>query len=136
MRCMTALKDEAEAARMGASASDLNSLISDVADLCKQALSDEDVSFALALVFDREDGIFSIVQLLLSIKERSVVKARETSLNFVSEFIEKVGERILPHVSFLKVISFYITRVSGCPLVLNIFAPMFGNSKLSHWFKH
>ncbi|OAE24558.1 hypothetical protein AXG93_2415s1380 [Marchantia polymorpha subsp. ruderalis] len=89
VRCMTALKDEAEAARMGASASDLNSLISDVADLCKQALSDEDVSFALALVFDREDGIFSIVQLLLSIKERSVVKARETSLNFVSEFIEK-----------------------------------------------
>ncbi|KAL2645174.1 hypothetical protein R1flu_012761 [Riccia fluitans] len=102
VRCMTSLKDEAEAARMGADSSDLNSLISDVSDLCKQALSDEDVSFAIALVFDREEGIFNVVQLLLPVKERSVVKARESCFTFVSEFIQQIGDRVLPHIEFVK----------------------------------
>ncbi|KAL3698516.1 hypothetical protein R1sor_012592 [Riccia sorocarpa] len=102
VRCMSSLKDEADAARMGADASDLNSLISDVSDLCKQAVSDEDISFAIALVFDREDGIFNVVQLLLPVKERSVVKARESCFTFVSEFIQQIGDRVLPHIEFVK----------------------------------
>lgn len=106
VRCMSSLKEEAEAARAGDLSSDLNSLIKDVFDLCKQAVSDEDVSFSIAVIFDKENGIFSVLDLIMAIKEKTVVKARESCCTFLAAFIEQIGDRALPHAAVLKVFSF------------------------------
>lgn len=109
--CMTALKEEAETVRTGAVSSDLDILIADVFDLCKQAVSDEDVSFSIAVVFDKESGIFNILELLMTGKERSVVRAREVCCKQLKDFVEQIGDRALPHATAIQVVSLFFLLV-------------------------
>jgi hypothetical protein len=74
-------------------------------DICKELVgsSKEHTSFAVAILFDEEIGIFSILECIMRIRDKSVAKAREDYLKFVEAFVKQIGGRALPHATFLKV---------------------------------
>jgi hypothetical protein len=102
-RCFSSLREEAEAAQRGASSCDVSEVIRDISDVCEDLITDEDVSLALALVFDPSTGIFDVVQRLMLNREKSVQKGRESCLVFVAEFIRKANLRVGLYVPFIKV---------------------------------
>ncbi len=83
----------------------LSLFVSDLSDICKELVgfSKEHTSFAVAIMFDEEIGVFSILECIMRIHDKSVTKAREDCLKFVEAFVKQIGGRALPHVAFLKV---------------------------------
>ena len=105
-RYFSSLREEAEAAQRGASSSsssDITEIIRDISDLCEDLITDEDISLALATVFDPATGIFDVIQRLMLNRERSVQKGRESCLVFVSDFVRKANVRVALYVPFIKV---------------------------------
>ena len=105
-RYFSSLREEAEAAQRGASSSsssDISEIIRDIADLCEDLITDEDISLALAMVFDPATGIFDVIQRLMLNRERSVQKGRESCLVFVADFVRKSNVRVALYVPFIKV---------------------------------
>lgn len=118
-RYFSSLREEAEAAQGGASSCDVSEVIRDISDVCEDLITDEDVSLALALVFDPSTGIFDVVQRLMLNREKSVQKGRESCLVFVAEFIRKANLRVGLYVPLIKV---QVFSPYGCTVVLyNIF---------------
>jgi len=79
--------------------------VSDLTDICKELVgsSKEHMSFTVAILFDEEIGVFSILECIMQIHDKSVAKAREDCLKFVEAFVKQIGGRVLPHAAFLKV---------------------------------
>ena len=104
-RYFSSLREEAEAAQRGASSSssDISEIIRDISDLCEDLITDEDISLALATVFDPATGIFDVIQRLMLNRERSVQKGRESCLVFVADFVRKANVRVALYVPFIKV---------------------------------
>jgi len=99
--CLASLRDAAETGRSSGEFIDLAPYVADFSDLCKGLLSDEDISYAIALVFDEDTGLFSIIESL--VRDKSVAKAREACWTFLASFIEKIGARALPYAPLVKV---------------------------------
>lgn len=117
--CLASLRDAAETVRSSGEFVDLAPYVADFSELCKGLLSDEDISCAIALVFDEESGLFSIIESLM--RDKSVAKARESCWNFLAFFIEKIGSRALPYAPLLKVqLSYHLrfSTVQGLGLLL------------------
>jgi hypothetical protein len=83
----------------------LSLFVSDLSDICKELVgsSEEHTSFVVAILFDEEIGVFSILECIMRIRDKSVAKAREDYLKFVEAFVKQIGGRVLPHAAFLKV---------------------------------
>jgi hypothetical protein len=101
--CLASLRDAAETVRSHGDYIDLAPYVNDFAELCKDLVADEHVSFAIAIVFDEDTGIFSILESLLHGRDKAVVKARELCWSFLSSFVKKIGPRALPYAPLLKV---------------------------------
>jgi hypothetical protein len=110
--CLAALRDAAEesvSSRGGGGGSydsdNLSLFVSDLSDICKELVgsSEEHTSFAVVILFDEEIGIFSILECIMRIRDKSVAKACEDCLKFVEAFVKQIGGRALPHAAFLKV---------------------------------
>jgi hypothetical protein len=111
--CLAALRDAAEesvSSRGGGGggsydSDNLSLFVSDLSDICKQLVgsSEEHTSFAVAILFDEEIGVFSILECIMRIRDKNVAKAREDCLKFVEAFVKQIGGRALPHAAFLKV---------------------------------
>lgn len=101
--CLASLRDAAELAR-GGEYTDLAPYVADLSDICGNLVSDDDISFAIANVFDEEIGVFSVVESLMPVRDRHVAKGRELCLNFLSTFVKKIGGRAHPYAAILKVI--------------------------------
>ncbi len=84
----------------------LSLFVSDFSDICKELIgsSEEHTSFVVTILFNEEIGVFSILECIMRIRDKSVAKAREDCLKFVEAFVKQIGGRALPHVAFLKVI--------------------------------
>ncbi len=109
---MAALKEAAEESvsnsRGGGGSYDSNNLslfVSNLFDICKELVgsSEEHTSFVVTIMFDEEIGIFSILECIMRIHDKSVAKACENCLKFVEAFVKQIGGRALPHAAFLKV---------------------------------
>ncbi|KAI5080747.1 hypothetical protein GOP47_0003930 [Adiantum capillus-veneris] len=101
LRYFAALRDETEAAQRGAAA-DITEVLSDISRLCEDLLTDEEISFALAAVFDPATGIFDVVEKLLPNRNRSIQKGRESCLVFVADFIRRTSTRAAPYAPYVK----------------------------------
>lgn len=101
--CLASLRDAAETVRSHGDYIDLAPFVNDFAELCKDLVADEHVSFAIAIVFDEDTGFFSILESLLHGRDKAVVKARELCWSFLSSFVKKIGPRALPYAPLLKV---------------------------------
>jgi hypothetical protein len=110
--CLAALREAAEelvsSSRGGGGSYDSDNLslfVSDLSDICKELVgsSEEHTSFIVAILFDEEIGVFSILECIMRIRDKSVAKAREDCLKFVEAFVKQIEGRALPHVAFLKV---------------------------------
>ena len=101
--CLGALREAADAVRGGRDFVDLAPYVEAFSDLCKGLFSDEDMSFAIAIVFDEDTGLVSILESLVALSDKSVVKAREKCWNFLKDFVERIGPRALPYAPLLKV---------------------------------
>ncbi len=103
-----AAKESVSSSRGGGGSYDSDNLsmfVSDLSNICKELVgsSEEHTSFAVAILFDEEIGVFSILECIMRIRDKSVAKAREDYLKFVEAFVKQIGGRALPHVAFLKV---------------------------------
>ncbi|XP_002965996.2 DNA-dependent protein kinase catalytic subunit [Selaginella moellendorffii] len=108
---LAALNSEAEEALKG-SETDLGVIVDDLSGFCSQLVSDEDFAFAASAVFDRDTGIFCVVDRLRISRERSVHKAREKCLVFLGEFVRNVGpERASLYCSLIKENALRILRI-------------------------
>jgi hypothetical protein len=110
--CLAALRDAAEesvSSRGGGGGSydsdNLSLFVSDLSDICKELVgsSEEHTSFAVAILFDEEIGVFSILECIMRIRDKNIAKAREDCLKFVEGFVKQIGGRALLHAAFLKV---------------------------------
>ncbi|MCO5603922.1 hypothetical protein L7F22_058078 [Adiantum nelumboides] len=101
LRYFSALRDETEAAQRGAAA-DISEVLSDVSRLCEDLLTDEEVSFALAAIFDPFTGIFDVVEKLLPNRNRSIQKGRENCLVFIADFMRRTSTRAAPYAPYVK----------------------------------
>jgi len=83
----------------------LSLFVSDLSDICKELVGslEEHTSFTVAILFDEEIGVFSILECIMRIRDKSVAKACEDCLKFVEAFVKQIGGRALPHAAFLKV---------------------------------
>jgi hypothetical protein len=83
----------------------LSLFVNDLSDICKELVgsSEEHTSFAVVILFDEEIGVFSILECIMRICDKSVAKAREDCLKFVEAFVKQIGGGALPHAAFLKV---------------------------------
>jgi len=83
----------------------LSLFVSDLSDICKELVgsSEKHMSFAVAILFNEEIGVFSILECIMRIRDKSVVKTREDCLKFVEAFVKQIAGRALPHAAFLKV---------------------------------
>jgi hypothetical protein len=83
----------------------LSLFVSDLSDIYKELVgsSEEHTSFAVAILFDEEIGVFSILECIMQIRDKSVAKAREDCLKFVEAFVKQIRGCALPHAAFLKV---------------------------------
>lgn len=101
--CLASLRDAADSVRSSGGFVDLAPYVVDFSELCKDLYSDEDISYAIAIVFDEDTGIFSILESLLRVRDKSVVRARESCWSFLALFIKKIGPRALHYAALLKV---------------------------------
>jgi predicted hydrolase (HD superfamily) len=110
--CLAALREVAEesvsSSKGGGGSYDSDNLslfMSNLFDICKELVgsSEEHTSFAIAILFDEEIGVFSILECIMRICDKSVAKAREDCLKFVEAFVKQIGGRVLPHATFMKV---------------------------------
>jgi len=83
----------------------LSLFMSNLFDICKELVgsSEEHTSFVVAILFDEKIGVFSILECIMRIRDKSVAKAHEDCLKFVEAFVKQIGGRALPHAKFLKV---------------------------------
>lgn len=100
--CLASLRDAADSVRSSGGFVDLAPYVVDFSELCKDLYSDEDISYAIAIVFDEDTGIFSILESLLRVRDKSVVRARESCWSFLALFIKKIGPRALHYAALLK----------------------------------
>ncbi len=107
--CLAALreatKESVSSSRGGGGSYDSDNLslfVSDLSVICKELVgsSEEHTSFAVAIMFDEEIGVFSILECIMQIRDKSVAKAREDYLKFVEAFVKQIGGRALPHAAF------------------------------------
>ncbi|KAG0609962.1 hypothetical protein M758_7G027900 [Ceratodon purpureus] len=101
-RALGALRDAADTVRGGGELVDLGAYVEALGDLCKGLLSDDDISFAIAIVFDEDTGVFSIVESLLPLRDNSVARGREKCWHFLRGFVEQIGPRALPYAPLIK----------------------------------
>ncbi len=110
--CLAALREATEesmsSSRGGGGSYDSDNLslfVSDLSNICKELVgsSEEHTSFTVAILFDEEIGVFSILECIMRICDKSVAKAREDYLKFVEAFVKQIGGHALPHAAFLKV---------------------------------
>lgn len=120
---LAALRDAADSVRCSGEVLDLGPYVDAFAELCKGLFSDEDMSFGIAIVFDEETGLFSIVESLVTLRDNSVAKGREKCWHFLKDFVELIGSRALPYAPLLKV-WFVLTCYSGlnlnCPHLFHL----------------
>ncbi len=102
-----AAKESVSSSRGGGGSYDSDNLslfVSDLFNICKELVgsSEEHTSFAVAILFDEDIGIFNILKCIMQIRDKSFTKAREDCLKFVEAFVKQIGGRALPHATFLK----------------------------------
>ncbi len=109
---LAALREAAEesvsSSRGGGGSYDSDNLslfVSDLSDICKELVgsSEEHTSFVVAILFDEEIGVFSILECIMRIRDKNVAKACEDYLKFVEAFVKQIGGCALPHAAFMKV---------------------------------
>ncbi len=110
--CLAALREATEESVSSSSGGggsydfdNLSLFVSDLSDICKELVgsSEEHTSFVVAILFDEEISVFSILECIMRICDKSVAKAREDCLKFVEAFVKQIGGCALPHAAFLKV---------------------------------
>ncbi len=103
-----ATEESVNSSRGGGGSYDSNNsslFVSDLSDICKELVgsSEQHTSFAVAILFNEKIGVFSILECIMRIRDKSVAKAHEDCLKFVEAFVKQIGGRALPHAAFLKV---------------------------------
>jgi len=80
----------------------LSLFMSDLSDICKKLVgsSEEHTFFTITILFDEEIGVFSILECIMRIRDKSVAKARENCLKFVEAFVKQIGGVLFPMQHF------------------------------------
>ncbi|CAM6027829.1 unnamed protein product [Sphagnum balticum] len=90
--CLAALREAAEESvsnnRGGGGSYDSDNLslfVSDLSNICKELVGslEEHTSFAIVILFDEKIGVFSILECIMRIRDKSVAKTCEDCLKFV-----------------------------------------------------
>ncbi|XP_064600499.1 DNA-dependent protein kinase catalytic subunit-like [Liolophura sinensis] len=79
---------------------DADSLVADICQIGLHEIDEKDIDLCCSVLFDKSDGIITYLQKIVTIDQLQSCKAN--LLIFLSEFIQKVGKKVLPYAVDIK----------------------------------